>query len=232
MELAEVERALRRADEYFLEDGLWEAVVGLWMALTVALPLFIGGVAANWSPVVMLLGGLVLWPAVRAAKRRWVYPRTGSVTYLETPTLRPLVSLGLSREAALAEEQAGHARTRLWASLLFGAGFAVLIPLLMGVSRHLGHSPNLVGHVSLSVAFAGFLVFGAVRWRQRRWIAVAVVVILVGVLAAFDGWEQERALAVHSAGLATAIAASGTYAFVAYRRRTARLLSGGDRDGR
>jgi hypothetical protein len=81
MELTDVDRALKRPQQYFLEDGLWEIAVGLWLALTAALPLLIGGAAANWGWSVMLLTGLGLRPAVLAAMDRWVHPRTGHVTY-------------------------------------------------------------------------------------------------------------------------------------------------------
>ena len=60
MELAYVERALKRPGEYLFEDGLWEVVAGLWIGLTVALPQFVGGAVANWAPVV--------WLQFRAAK--------------------------------------------------------------------------------------------------------------------------------------------------------------------
>ena len=101
MEPMDVDRALKRPGEYFFEDGLWEITVGLWMALTVALPLLVGGAAGNWSPVMVLLTSLGLRPAVLAAKGRWVYPRTGRVTYPDPEEVPPTeISLGLSPASA------------------------------------------------------------------------------------------------------------------------------------
>lgn len=231
MELAEVERALRRPREYFLEDGLWELTLGLWLAVTVALPLFVGGAAANWSPVIMLLAGLALQPAVRAAKRRWVDPRTGCVTYPELPVARGPVSLGLGAATAPAEEGAPLSRSRVLLSGLIGAGGAVLVALALQSSRSFGYG-NAGGHLAAGVALGGFLLFGAVRWGQRRWIVLAGVVIVVGALVALSGLPQERALAWHAAALAGALVASGALAFAAYRRRTAGLPAVGASDGR
>ena len=90
MDLADLDRAVGRSQRYFLEDGLWELATGLWLALTVALPLLLEGPAANWAPVAMLLGSLAIRPAVLAAKSRWVFPRTGHVTYPEPGTRPPI----------------------------------------------------------------------------------------------------------------------------------------------
>lgn len=231
MELAEVERALRRPREYFLEDGLWELTMGLWTAVTVALPLFIGGAAANWSPVIMLLAGLALQPAVRAAKRRWVDPRTGRVTYPELPAAEGPVSLGLSPATATAGEGVPLSRIRVLLICLVGTGCAVFIALALQSSRGFGYG-NAGGHLAAGVALGGFLLFGAVRWGQRRWIVLAGVVIVVSALVALGGLPEERALAWHVAALAMAFVASGALAFAAYRRRTAGLPAVGASDGR
>jgi hypothetical protein len=211
VELADVERALKRPDEYFLEDGLWEITVGLWLALIVALPLLVGGAAANWSPVLMLLTGLVLRPAVLAAKRRWVYPRTGRVTYPDLPVPR--------------------SRVRALLIGLIGMGAAALTALALQSSRRLGYG-DAGGHLAVGVVLGGFLLFAALRWRQRRWIALAGVVMAVSALVAFSGLPEERALAGHAAALAGALVASGAIAFAAYRRRTAALPIGEAPDGR
>ncbi len=231
MELAEIERALRRPQEYFLEDGLWELTMGLWMAVTVALPLFIGGAAANWSPVIILLAGLALQPAVRAAKRRWVDPRTGCVTYPELPVAKGPVSLGLSPATATAGEGVPLSRIRVLLICLVGTGGAVLIALALQSSRRFGYG-SAGGHLAVGVALGGFLLFAAFRWRQRRWIALGGVVVVVSALVAFSGLPEERALAWHVAALAMAFVASGALAFAAYRRRTAALPTDVVIDGR
>jgi hypothetical protein len=221
MEAADVEQALKRPREYFLEDGLWEIVMGLWIGLTVALPMSIGGAAANWSPVVMLLGSLAIRPAVLAAKARWVYPRTGRVTYPDFEQRPPArTSLGLSPATGPVATGVRRGRAALWTVSVAGA---VVIPL--AVSRRLGDAARRLGfgeaggHLMVGIILGGCLLFAAWRWRQRRWIALAVTFPLLGVLVASSGMSGEPALAIHSGGLALALVVSGVTAFVSYLRR-------------
>ena len=57
------------------------------------------------------------------------------------------------------------------------------------------------------------------RWRQRRWIGLAVAFPLLGAAVASSGRSGEPALAAHAAGIACALVVSGTVAFVSYLRR-------------
>lgn len=216
MELTEIDRALERPREYFLEDGLWEIVVGLWMALTAALPLLIGGAAANWGWSVMLLTGLGLRPAVLAAKDRWVHPRTGHVTYPDGGQGARPASLGLGPATSASSVPQGWAAARVGANLL-GPFVAIVWGAGLGLSRRgLGDAS---GHVAVGFAVGILCLVAAWRWRQRRWIGLAVAFPLLGVAVASSGMSGEPALAAHAAGIACVLVVSGTVAFVGYLRR-------------
>jgi hypothetical protein len=217
-----VDRALRRPGEYFFEDGLWEIVGGLWIGLTVAHPLHIGGVVENWSPVLLLLTGLGLDPAVKAAKSRWVYPRTGRVTYpdpQELPSAHP--SLGLSPATRPVVSPVPQSRAaRLWA-VLWAVAIPVFIVLSMRAAAGLGLSDlpefgNAASHLAFGAAWAIGLLFAAWRWRQRRWVVLAATMAALAIVVASTGLDKERTLALHAAGIAGALVLSGTAAFVSF----------------
>jgi hypothetical protein len=224
MDLAEVDRAVSRPGRYFLDDGLWEIVVGLWLALTVALPEFVGGAVANWAPCAMLLGVLAIRPAVLSAKARWVFPRTGRVTYPEPGTLPSRSSLGLGpgRGQVVSGPSTGRLNW-LWAAIIAGAG-AVPLALTRGLPR--GHGFHLAVGAALGAAF----LFASWRWGQRRWIALGVVLAALGLLVANSRLDDPARLAAHTAGLAAALMASGGAAFASYLRHAPG--PGADADGR
>jgi len=215
----DVERALDRPGQYFFEDGLWEIVVGLWLILTVAIPSFIGGAVGNWAPVVVLLSSLLLRPAVLAAKGRWVYPRTGHVTYPEDEVPRARTSLGLSPATDPFVSPVPSGRAALVRGLVSGTSAAILAGISVGASRRPGPW-DAGGQLAIGIVLGGCLLAAAVRWKQRRWIVLAATLALLALLVALSGLSRGRALACHSAGIAGALVVSGTVAFVTYRRRT------------
>jgi len=218
MEQTDVDRALVRPGEYFFEDGLCEIVVGLWIALTVALPqLLLGWAKGDMTATLAWAASFSLRPAILAAKERWVYPRTGRVAY-DPENMRPSVaSLGLSPATRPA---AGPAPGR-WASFLsyFLPGTLALL-VLLGIeqSRRLGLW-GAGGHLLIGSLLSSCLVLAWWRWRQRRWMALAFALALLAAAVASSSLEWERALALHAAGIAGAILASGTVGFVSYLRR-------------
>jgi hypothetical protein len=235
MELADVERALKRPGEYLFEDGLWEIVLGLWIGLTMALPQLAGGAVAAWAPVVWLLTGtLGLAPAVRAAKARWVYPRTGHVTYrgVEPPESR--ISLGLSPAstpiAVLPEEGRRLARLMPLLPSLLGLVPFALIPAWflwsMGDPRSARAAARLdivdaACHVAIGFVLGALLLLAAWRWRQRRWLALGAVLASLGLVVGLSGLSRLQAVGLHGAGISAALLTSGTAAFIRYHRRTA-----------
>jgi hypothetical protein len=232
MQHAEVERALRRPFEYYYEDGLWEITAGLWIGLTLAVPMLSGGWLGHWAPVLLLLTGLFVRPAVVAAKEWWVFPRTGHVTYpsVEQEAVRePPLSLGLSPWSEPVPTSSSRDRfLRVLKPTLLSTTIAIALPLLMrgahGVSRQLPvriDSGSAVFHISSGLAVGGCFLYGAWRFRQRRWVVVALAVAAAGLLIPLLASSAQRALAWQASVASAALLASGLAAFVSYRRRAA-----------
>ena len=223
MARTEVDRALKRSGEYFFEDGLCEIVVGLWIGLTVALPLLLlGWVMGDTTAMLAFAWGYSVRPAILAAKRRWVHPRTGRVEYEPENVPSTLISLGLSPANRPA---AGPAR-QYWAiSLSYTLPGAFVVAVLSGIelSRHLGIW-GAGGHLLIGSLLSGCLLLAWWRWRQRRWIALALALALLATAVASSSLDWERALALHAAGITVALIVSGTVAFVSYLRQAPKPL--------
>lgn len=236
MQLTDVEGALRRPNQYFFEDGLWEIAVGLWLTLTVAIPLLVGGWLGEQASLLVLGTSLVVQPAVVAAKERWVFPRTGHVTY-PSPAPEPRVSLGLGAAAEPAPDLDRRERAlRLLTPLLAAATLAIVIPLLQRGARDASLPPGAhldsgaaVFHLVVGLLLGGFLLYSARRFRQRRWVAVGVALALSGLGVGLLASAREQALSWHVSFMTGALLSSGVAAFVSYRRRTVEVP---DSDGR
>jgi hypothetical protein len=226
----DVDRALRRSGEYFFEDGLAEIVAGLWIGVTVALPVFLLGWEQGDATAALMAfasGGL-LRPAILAAKKRWIHPRTGRVAYPDPANVSPTsTSLGLSPASRPA---VGPAPGQWTATYFFLPGLPVMF-VLLGVeqSRRLGLW-GAGGHVVIGSLLSACLLLAWWRWRQRRWIALALALALLATAVASSRLDWERALVFHAAGIAVALIASGTAAFVGYIRRAPKPLA--ESDGR
>lgn len=206
MDYAEVDRAVSRSGRYFLDDGLWDVAVGLWLGLTVSIPELVGGPVARWAPLAMLLGAFAVRPVVLAAKSRWVFPRTGRVTY---------------------PSPGSHRAGRWNAAAAVGVAAAVFVPTVL--TSRLGPG-DAAAHAVAGAAIAVAFVFAAWRWRQRRWYLVAAAMLTLGLLVAAAGLDRARAVAAHVGGIAAVLLASGAFAFAGYLRRAPK--AGADVDGR
>jgi len=227
----DVDRALRRSGEYFFGDGLCEIVVGVWIGLTVAVPVFVLGWEQGGAVAALLAfnGGWLLRPAILAAKGRWVHPRTGRVAYPDPANVPPtLTSLGLSPANRPTPGPAQGYRATLLISILPGA-FADAVLLGIEGSRR-GGLWGASGHVVIGSLLAAGLLLAWARWQQRRWIVLAFVLALLATAVASSRLDWERALLLHVVGIAVALIATGAVAFVGYLRRAPKALA--EADGR
>jgi hypothetical protein len=155
-----------------------------------------------------------LRPAILAAKERWVYPRTGRVAY-DPENMRPsLAFLGLSPATRpAAGPTPGHWTTLL--SYFLPGTLALLVLLGIELSRRPGIW-GAGGHLLIGALLSICLLLAWWRWRQRRWMALAFALAFLATAVASSSLEWEGALALHAAGVAGAILASGTVAFASY----------------
>lgn len=108
----DLNKTIRRAQQYWFEDGLVELLLGLLFVVLSGLfwwqvvsdseyAALVGGIA---MPFIIVLGALLLGVSLRWLKQRLVYPRTGYVTYAKPTNKQRGLSalLGLIIGAAMA----------------------------------------------------------------------------------------------------------------------------------
>lgn len=108
----DLNKTIRRSQQYWFEDGLMELLLGLLFVVLSGLFLWqsttnspyaalIGGLA---MPVIIIAGAILMGIALRWLKERFVYPRTGYVTYAKPTNKQRGLSalLGLVIGAAMA----------------------------------------------------------------------------------------------------------------------------------
>lgn len=159
-----------------------------------------------------------------------MYPRTGRVTYPDPGKTPPApTTLGLDPASGPQVSGVPGSKARLWGAIGIAAALSVFMGVSLSVSRRLGFGP--VGlQLAVGIVLAGGLLVAAWRWGQRRWLGLAVTVVLLAVLAAASGLDQDRALALQAAGSACALVVSGTVALVGYLHRAPKSLP--ESDGR
>lgn len=207
MEEIDIQRATRRAEAYWYDDGLGEISAGFW-GLLLALAFLIDGLGRapfrNFGPISMMVLCVVAYflgrMAVRPAKARWVFPRTGEVRYRSPGARGWMIALVVAGAFA-------------W------GGFLILSILRHGPARQLlfsGGGPSM-GLCGASVS-ALLLVVGRDSGWQRRIVVVAGLALLVGAAVALSGLHENLQLAVLYGSVSLALVVSGGVAFAGHLR--------------
>ena len=160
----DLNKTIRRTQQYWFEDGLVELLLGLlflvlsglfwWQVVTDSeYGALIGGIA---MPFIIILGAILLGVTLRWLKQRLVYPRTGYVTYAK-PTNKQRGLSGLL-------------------GLIIGAAMAVTI-------TQLELAEMATAFIGVGVGFALFMLGN--RVGLLRFHLLAVWVVAVGVVIAF-----------------------------------------------
>ena len=193
--MKELNKTIRRSQQYWFEDGLVELLIGLlfmvlswlfwWQTTSDSeyAPL-IGGLA---MPIIIILGSILVGVTLRWLKQRFVYPRTGYVTYVKPTNKQRGLSalLGLLIGAALAMAITRLALAELTTAFI-GAGIAV-----------------------------GFFMIGN-RVGLMRFHLLAVWSVAVGVAISFLGIDDSLANVLVLGLIGLSLVVSGGFGFWRY----------------
>lgn len=201
---SDIDRAEQRTRQYWYDDGLTEIAVGILFLALGALFLLEalappGSLPSSFSAigiVVLVAGGLwvVNW-AVRQAKRRITYPRTGYVRYRQPArsTQRRLLTGAVAA--------------------VVGASTALILNLTAPTS--LAWIPALQG-----VCIGGFILCMAYFLGLVRLYLLAVLSFLVGPAATLAGLGDTLGTGVYFAAMGIAFLLSGSITLASYLRHT------------
>jgi len=143
----DLNKTIRRSQQYWFDDGLVELLMGLlfvllsslfwWQATTNSqYSALIGGIV---MPLIIILGAILMGVTLRWLKQRFVYPRTGYVTYAKPTNKQRGMSalLGLMIGAVMAVAVTQLALEALTTAFI-GAGVAIGLFMMgnrMGLMR-------------------------------------------------------------------------------------------------
>ena len=191
----DLNKTIRRTQQYWFEDGLVELLLGLVIVILSGLfwwqvsssskyaPL-VGGVA---MPFIIVLGALLLGVTLRWLKQRLVYPRTGYVTYVK-PT-----------------------RKRRGLSALLGL---VIGAVMAGAVFQLELADLATAFMGAGVGFALFML--GIRVGLMRFYVLAVWSVAVGVTIAFLRLDESLATTYALGLIGLGMMVSGGLAFWRY----------------
>jgi hypothetical protein len=191
--ISQVEAAPRRAVRYWFEDGLVEIGAGILFLALAGLFALEGLAPANSPgaalsalglPLVILGGMLLVGLAVRAAKERLTYPRTGYVAYPAAGPARRILAGVIGAGVSLAIVWLLAARPSLQLALGALQGVALAI-VFMALSLRTGLARlAMVGFVALGGGLvATTLALGASLGSALAFGAAGVAAVLSGALA-------------------------------------------------
>lgn len=201
---SDIDRAEQRARQYWYDDGLTEIAIGILFLAIGALFLVEafappGSLPNSFSAlgiVILVAGGIWVanW-AVRAAKRRITYPRTGFVRY---------------------RQPARSTRRRLLTMAVAAVVSALTVRLLMAAApASLAWIPALQG-----VFIGAFILYMASQVGLARLYLLALLSFVVGPSAALMGLGDTLGNGVYFAIMGAALVTSGVVTLVGYLRRT------------
>lgn len=198
---AQIAQATRRTTRYWYDDGLVEIGTGVLFLLMAGL-FAIEGLAPSGSlpalfsalglPALLLIGMVVLGLALRAAKRRLTFPRTGYVDYPQTRPIRKV----------LAGLVGGVVSLLLVLGLTTRPEWLTALPALQGA---------LIAVVWVLLSFRT----GALRMAGQGLVALAA-----GLVASFAGLDPEVGAAVVFGAVGLSALVSGALALTHYLRTT------------
>jgi hypothetical protein len=196
----DVERAVKRAQRYWYDDGLAEMAVGLIFAalallfLAEANGILQSGVSSIGLVVVVFAGWWLAGRVVRAAKARITYPRTGYVRYR-----RP----------------EGRRGSR-WVTAAIAGGMGALIAVLFTQApASLAWIPALNG-----VLIGVFILAMANNLGLVRFYILAIVSAAVGVSMSLMGLGDILGVGILFAAMGAALILLGVLALLTYLRHT------------
>jgi hypothetical protein len=198
----DIDKTIRRTQRHWYEDGLSEIGTG---TLFVAMALLFWAQAGTppgplsallatvGLPAVVIGGALALRWGLRALKERYVFPRTGYVSYRQNTSPRRRLATGIV-----------GGLTGILVSLLLATAPAsrAWIPALQGV---------LVGGVWL---------YSGSRVGLARYYALAVASVLLGGAASLAGLGDLRGSVVYFGGMGLGLAISGACTLIRFLRHT------------
>lgn len=198
----DIDRLARRTRAYWYVDGLAElgsaaVFAGVALVFLVELRAPAGSPLASFSaialPLVVLVGIWAAGRAVKAAKARLTYPRTGYVAY----------------------RQPGRRRRALAFGLALGVAGALLLAWLVLRPVSMGWIPFLDG-----LAIGLFLVAMAWLGGPVRFYGLALISIALGLASAWASADPRAGTALYFGAMALALAISGGLTLGRYLRAT------------
>jgi hypothetical protein len=200
----DIDKVIQRTHRYWYEDGLAEIATGC-MFVGCGLVLLMMRFVRPGSPLACImavgftslvaLGGSAVSRAVRAAKNRVTYPRTGYVSY------RHPGSSG-----------------RPW---IIGSGVAIAL-VVLGIILSKAHAPTWLGSMAMGqgLILGAVLFYIGHRLGLARFYVLAFLSALIGVVVALGGFDDALGSAAYFGEMGFVLTASGLFTLRAYLRQT------------
>jgi hypothetical protein len=200
----DIDKVIQRTHRYWYEDGLAEIATGC-MFVVCGLVLLMMRFVRPGSPLACImavgftslvaLGGSAVSRAVRAAKNRVTYPRTGYVSY------RHPGSSG-----------------RPW---IIGSGVGIALAVL-GIVLSKAHAPTWLGSMAMAqgLILGAVLLYIGHRLGLARFYVLAFLSALIGVVVALGGFDDALGSAAYFGEMGFVLTASGLFTLRAYLRQT------------